>query len=110
MDSPDQQLQTVLRRLFAAAKPNEVFRTPRVVQLVLSFTGLATVDEGQVRSALYTLDGFAHPRPVRGGDGLAWTFSSAAPTAAPAQPAKKPRHTYKPGREKSLVESQRLKR
>lgn len=98
------ELQAAVQRLFRTAKPGQVFRTYQVANLLGSLTG-TNIAAPDLRQALYALPDFAHPRPARGGDGLAWAFGV---TTAPAKAASKTRRP--PRREKSIAESQRLKK
>lgn len=96
------QLTAAVLRLFKVARPTQIFRTGGVRDLLSNLLG-EEVDAASVRSALYALPDFAHPRPYRGQDGLAWTFGAADPAPPRRQRPRRPAR-------KSIAESQRLKR
>lgn len=109
-----EKLKKAIEDLFAERPPQKELTSCKVREFVADYLNVQEADISleDLKSALRDTP-FARPRPMlRGSSRLSWYFVAQAASAQKAPASRKPVHNRKPPRhkEKSLLESQRLKR
>ncbi len=109
-----EELKKAIVNLFAERPPNKELSSCKVREFVADYLNVQEDDISMenLKSALKDTP-FARPKPMlRGSSRLSWYFVARSPSAQPAPIPRKPTSNKKSprGKEKTLLESQRLKR